>query len=217
MSFSAANLVSHNAAQVQQLCDRALWLRRGQIVACGEPEVVVGEYTSQMRSETQMRRVARPPQLTRSGIELRANENRFGSLEVEITDVRLFPTSEIGSGDSLSLEIDYFSEQSIPSPIFQVSLGCEEGKIYLDLNTEKMGLSLPTVKGKGKTKLEISRLDLAGGQYFLNVGVYEKSWAYAYDYHWQVYPLLIRGELDGSGLLNPPCRWQLETLPIASS
>ena len=106
-------LISHSAEQIGQLCDHALWLRRGQIVAYGEPEVVAGQYTTEMRLETQQRTPVRAPQLTRTGMELRINENRLGSMEVEITDVRLLPVSEINSGDFLGVEIEYLAPQPI--------------------------------------------------------------------------------------------------------
>ncbi|MGB7441928.1 MAG: ABC transporter ATP-binding protein [Coleofasciculaceae cyanobacterium] len=202
-------LISHSPEQVQKLCDQAMWLRQGQIVAYGEPEVVTGQYQSEMRSQTQQRTPNRPPQLTKSGVELRVHDNRFGSLEMEITDVRLLPASEIKSGDSLNIEIDYLSEQPIESPIFNVSISNEEGQICFDKNTTATGKSLPLMQGKGQIKLCLDRLDLVGGKYFVNVGVYEQNWAYAYDYHWQVYPLLIHLTESEKGVISPPLRWEI--------
>ena len=100
-------LISHSAEQVQQLCDRALWLRQGQMVAYGEPEIVAGQYKSEMHAETLRRTPIRPPQLARSGIELQVNQNRFGSQEIEITDVELRPGTEIKSGDPLEIVVRY--------------------------------------------------------------------------------------------------------------
>lgn len=209
-------LISHNAEQIKQLCDEALWLRQGQIVAYGEPEVVAGQYVAEMRSETQRRTPVRPPQRTKTGVELRVNENRFGSLEVEITDVRLLPVSKINSGDSLSVEIEYLSTQPIYAPIFSVSISREDGRICFDTNTATMGLSLPLIKGKGQIKLHLDRLDLGGGRYFVNVGVYEQNWAYAYDYHWQVYPLSISSTVSEKGILCPPRRWEIGGVQVPS-
>lgn len=209
-------LISHSPEQVQKLCDQAMWLRQGQIVAYGEPEVVTGQYTTEMRSQTQQRTPNRPPQLTKSGVELRVHDNRFGSLEMEITDVRLLPSSEIKSGDSLSIEIDYLSDQPIDAPIFNVSISNEDGQICLDKNTAAIERSIPLIRGKGQIKLYLDRLDLVGGKYFVNVGVYEHSWAYAYDYHWQVYPLLIRLTESEKGIVSPPLRWEIGDVQVPS-
>jgi lipopolysaccharide transport system ATP-binding protein len=52
-------------------------------------------------------------------------------------------------------------------------------------------------------------MDLKSGNYFVDVGVYEGNWQYAYDYHWHVYPLAIRSKLKSRGILLPPHRWEL--------
>ncbi|MBE9127584.1 MULTISPECIES: ABC transporter ATP-binding protein [unclassified Coleofasciculus] len=207
-------LISHSSEQIQELCDQALWLRHGQVVAHGEPEVVAGQYVSEMRHQTQQRTPVRPPQLTNSGVELRVNENRFGSLEVEIADVRLLPVSEIKSGDSLCVEIEYLSPQPIDSPIFSVAISREDGQICFDTNTEVMSVSLPLIQGEGQVKLHLERLDLNGGKYFIDVGIYEPTWAYAYDYHWHVYPLEIQSPVNKNGILSPPLRWEISSAQI---
>jgi lipopolysaccharide transport system ATP-binding protein len=209
-------LISHSAKQIQELCDQVLWLRRGQVVAHGEPEVVVGQYISEMRQQTHQRTSIRPPQLTNSDVELRVNENRFGSLEMEITDVRLLPLSQIKSGDSLCVEIEYQLEKPIDAPIFSVTISREDGDICCDTNTEKMGLLLPVIQGKGQIKLHLDRLDLAGGKYFVDVGIYEQTWAYTYDYHWHVYPLEIRSPVSEKGILNPPLRWEIGSTQVSN-
>ncbi|MDZ7959635.1 MAG: ABC transporter ATP-binding protein [Aulosira sp. DedQUE10] len=206
--------ISHSAEQVQQLCDRALWLQQGRIVVDGEPEVVAGQYVAQMRSETQRRTPTRPPQMTKTGNELRVNENRFGSLESEITDVRLVPGSGINSGDSLTVEIYYLSPQFIESPIFSVSISQQDGQVCLDTNTEIMGLNIPGIQGQGKISLHITRLDLAQGKYFVNVGIYKSDWAYAYDYHWHVYSLQVQSSVSKNGIISPPCYWELRGIKM---
>lgn len=203
-------LISHSAEQIQELCDQALWLRQGQVVAYGEPEVVAGQYVSEMRSQTQRCTPQRPAQLARTGVELRVNENRFGSLEAEITDVRLLPTENINSGDFLCVEINYLANQRIERPIFSVGISCEDGQTCLDTNTATTEYSqLPVIHGKGQIKLLLERLDLSSGRYYVNVGVYRQDWAYAYDYHWHIYPLLVGSKVNEKSILCPPLRWEI--------
>lgn len=203
-------LISHNAGQIQKLCDRALWLREGTIMAYGEPEVVAGQYLSEMRSETEKRTPMRPPEVTSTGSELRVNENRFGSLEVEITDVKVLPDEEIDSGDAVTIEIHYSVPKQISAAIFGVKISREDGQNCFDTNTNQMGRLVPLVKGEGKIRLHLDRLDLGNGQYYVNAGVYEKNWAYAYDYHWHVYPLYVRSTVHQKTILCPPYRWEFQ-------
>lgn len=202
-------LISHSVEQVQTLCDRALWLRQGQVAACGEPPVVVGQYVSEMRSQTRQRTPDRPPQRTATGMELRVNENRFGSLEMEITRVHLLPIATLETGDPLCVEIEYEAPQPIPSPIFSVTISQEDGRVCLDTHTAEMGIPTAVIHGRGKLRLQIDRLDLKQGKYFVDVGIYEKEWSYAYDFHWHIYPFVIHSSHTGKGILSPPMHWQM--------
>ncbi|MBD1886989.1 Wzt carbohydrate-binding domain-containing protein [Microcoleus vaginatus] len=203
-------LISHTASQIQKMCDRALWLKSGEIVAYGEPEVVVGQYLSEMRSSTENSTPLRAAEATSSDAPLRGNQNRFGSMEVEITDVKVSPNTEIDSGDAISIEINYSVSQEISAAIFAVTISREDGQSCFETNTNQMGRLLPLVKGKGKIRLQIDRLDLGSGQYYVNAGVYEETLAYAYDYHWQVYPLYVRSTVNQKTILCPPFRWEFE-------
>src|SRR5262249_33676935 len=99
-------LVAHETTLIKQLCDEVLWLRGGRLVSHGPPDVIVGQYVAEMAAETRRRTpTARPVLRTPTGTELRINETRFGSLELEIVSVRLldpegFPVTELDSGNA---------------------------------------------------------------------------------------------------------------------
>ncbi|MEW6421807.1 MAG: Wzt carbohydrate-binding domain-containing protein, partial [Deinococcota bacterium] len=139
---------------------------------------------------------------------------RIGSREVEITEVRLtdsigLAVSEIGSGEPLRVELDYVAHTPLPGVIFGVSLSREDGLICYDLDTASAGVAVPLHAGPGRVVLELGRVDLIGGQYHVNVGVYEQEWSYAYDYHWQAYPLTVRAQLGDKGIVRAPSSWKV--------
>jgi lipopolysaccharide transport system ATP-binding protein len=208
-------LVSHDANSIQQLCDEALWLRQGKLVAYGPADVVAGQYVAEMAVETRRRTpVTQPVLRTPTGAELRGNENRFGSMEMEIVAVRLLDragllVTELNSGDPLRVEIEYLAPEPIRAPIFGVTISREDGLVCYDTSTDPKGLHLPTIHGPGQISFQIERLDLIGEQYYVDVGVYEREWAYAYDYHWHVYPLTIRSTGGEKGIVRPPHRWEV--------
>ncbi|MEM8613039.1 MAG: Wzt carbohydrate-binding domain-containing protein, partial [Cyanobacteria bacterium P01_H01_bin.105] len=147
---------------------------------------------------------------------LRVNENRFGSQEVAITDVRLFPSSHLTSGASLRIEIDYRSPHPVDAAIFCVGITQPDGTACVDVNTLDMKVPVPKIQGSQALSLWCVRLDLNQGKYFVNVGVFKEDWEYAYDYHWHVYPLIIDTQTSSSGLLSPPMRWEFITQPRAN-
>lgn len=209
-------LVSHDADQVQKLCDEVLWLRQGQIVAHGEPEIVVGQYVAEMADQTRRRTPPVSPTLhTSSGTVLQINKNRFGSLEMEITAVRLLnengvAVSEIKSGKPLQVEITYQAPAPINRPIIGVTISREDGFVCFDTHTEAAEIELGDREGSGQILLALERLDLVQGAYFVDVGIYEANWSHAYDYHWHAYPLLVTTGVGEKGVLAPPVRWLLD-------
>ena len=207
-------VVSHDTKLVEKLCDEALWLRQGRLEAQGDPGMVIGRYVAEFFAETHRRTPrSRPVLRTPMGTELRVNENRFGSFEMEIVSVRLLnadglPLTEIDSGDALCVEINFVSPQPIDGAIFWVSIKRNDGFVCSEINTQSGGFRLPTLHGQGCITLYFSRLDLIAGKYDIHVAVYERSWAYAYDFHQQVYLLLVRPTAHEKGVLNPPHHWE---------
>lgn len=208
--------VSHNETQIKQLCDEIVYLRQGELVAHGEPEVLVGQYIADIRQETHQRTPEEyPVLLASSGVELKINKTRFGSLEMQILSVRLlnaagFLIKELSSGEPLQIEIEYIASHPIPSPVFGIIISRQDDLICYDTTTASTGQNIPTIDGQGKITLHIERLDLNTGQYYVNVGIYEASVSYAYDYHWQVYPLFIH-QVNSfeNGILCAPHSWRL--------
>lgn len=154
-------------------------------------------YLNKVQSEKQLS-VCRPPRYTVSGVELQVNKNRWGCFEVEIIDIKLLPKRAICSGDTFSVEIEYRAKNSVYAPIFSVDLSREDGTKYFETNTEILNLSLDSIRGVGKIKLPLESSDLSAGEYFVNVGVYARHWAYIYDYHRHVYPLSIKSKADAN-------------------
>jgi lipopolysaccharide transport system ATP-binding protein len=215
-------LVSHDHSFIRDLCDEAIWLRSGNIVAQGPAPVVVDQYTNETKSDTERRTPRQwPVRRTSSGAELRINVNRIGSMEMEITDVRLQDPDErdvssVRSGDPLRVEIHYECRGPIESPIFEVLITKEDDSSVYHSSTETSGITLPTLDGKGKIAVVFDRLDLVGDQYFVDVGVYRKDWNWAYDYHWHVYPFAVSAGIAAKGVLLPPHRWELHAARATS-
>lgn len=207
--------VTHSLEEVKEHCERALWLRNGEVVAFGNSEVIADQYKEEMLAETRRRSSgASGPKAAPNGVMLLKDVNRFGSREMEIETVRLLDAqerevTELRSGESLTVEVAYHAPVPIDSPIFSVAISDRKHQDCFDTSTEAEGVLLPRLVGRGKIALRLGRLDLNRGEYFVNVGVYPSDWRYTYDYHWHVYPLNITSGTPSSGILSPPRRWEL--------
>lgn len=201
--------VSHWMDQVRELCDRALWLHRGQVIACDSAEAVAASYEQEMHAETLRRTPGFSTPNANDGNELRVGESRFGSLEMEITCVNLRPAGTLVAGTALEVEIRYNAENTMIGPVFGVSISRPDGTVCFDSNTEVSRVALDIAAGTGGLRLIVDRVDLVPGDYFVDVGVFASDWSHAYDYHWHVYRLTVTGGNHHKGILAPPCHWLL--------
>ncbi len=105
-------LVTHDMGLATQLCDKAIWLNKGRVMQVGPADDVVRAFAASMDWETRSRTpVDWHAQLTKDGTELRMLENRFGSMELQVTDVRLLDgfgrrCRSLQAGERLRVEID---------------------------------------------------------------------------------------------------------------
>ena len=132
---------------------------------------------------------------------------------MEITDLQLLrldgrPASSLASGEGLRIELEYQAPQPVEAPIFGVTIAREDGLSVYDTSTASGGPAVARVQGWGKVALVIERLDLGEGAYFVDAGIYQKDWDYAYDYHWHVYRFQIESGRGEKGILRPPHRWE---------
>ncbi len=196
----AVVLISHNVEQIQQLCDQALWLEQGQVRAYGEPNGIANQFADRMAVKNQMQAF------------------RTYSKQVEIRTVRLWdaqgkPLSMIHSGDAMTIELDYVSHHPCDNVIFSCSISDEAGQIYCNTNTEASSLSISLDPGTGQTRLHLARLDLPGGSYHVNVGIFAAEWSIAYDYQWQAYPFQVHWTPNEQTFLYPPRQWEIIPSP----
>jgi lipopolysaccharide transport system ATP-binding protein len=203
-------LASHSLDEIATNCEQVAWLHRGSLRAIGDVDAVIDEYET-ASAETTYERTPVGGQ-TENGLRLR--ENRFGSQEMTIESVEihgLSPTGAIRSGGSLRVDATVLAKDAeIRDPIVVVSLRrAGDQAVVFDLSTRADGFTVGRSVRSAEVTLSIDRLDLPGGDYAIDVGVFEAAWEHAYDYHWQSYPLRVEGAVGGSGLLVPAHQWSL--------
>ena len=206
-------LVSHDTLQVEKFCDAVIWLKNGKVKGYGSPDMITTAYSEEGSNETLRRTPASlTSKYTSQNDHLKLNENRFGSMEVEISAVRLMdtygnPIQSIDSGDALTIEMDYMSHIPAEAPIFGVKILKEDGMVIVEMMLVEGRFDLKVPHQQGVVILDIDRLDLKSGRYFVDVGIFEKNWEYAFDYYYRVYPFQVQSNYHVNGFLAVPHHW----------
>ena len=206
-------LATHALEQVAEECDRAVWLQAGAVRAQGDSAAVIGEYRDAMAAATMERT---PPAQEDDAGELELRRNRFGTQDLTIDSVSLLgpdgsTTSEVATGTSLTVALRISPRNgAVSDPIVGVAIHrVADGVVCYDTSTESDGISLGAVDGDVDVRLRFDRLDLLPGDYVIDAGAYRPDWDYAYDFHWNAYPLRVVGARSEKGVFRPPHDWEV--------
>ncbi len=109
-------LVSHDLGNVRGLCQKVLWLEKGEIRALGPTEEVVAAYLDDVNQRAATDQNARD-----------RTETRGGSGDARYTDVRLFDpsgreTDIFQPGEPIRIQATYRTTRPLERPIFRVAI-----------------------------------------------------------------------------------------------
>lgn len=206
-------LISHDMAQVEQNCDRVLWMERGRIRASGTPREVLAAYRSAMLDASRaLTPVDAAAETTFQGRSLIAGQNRIGSRAVALRSVRFCgpdgaPSDRIATGDGLTVQARIEAERPVAGAHFSITIEDAAGAVVFDTNSQVDSVGLPELRGGEAIELSFERLDLAPGPYQVSVGLWQKDWDHAYDYHRAAYTIEVAAGPQTKGPLAPPRRW----------
>lgn len=190
-------LISQSPEQVEDLCDRALLLKAGKVVAYDIPAVVREAYEIQMGQRQQ------------PADKDKENAGILPSSPLKIGRVKVSPYGHLTSGQALSVEVTYLCTQPVAYPIFNLRLIDYEGDLFFTTNTQFLDTPESLEAGTGKVSLQFDRLDLPHGDYFIEVGIHSPDWNTTYDYQGRRHGLAVRSTTKGKGHINPPFQWKM--------
>jgi hypothetical protein len=225
-------LVTHSLDLVEKFCDRALWLDKGRTLAEGEPKRVVAAYLidvekaeEQQLAKDEAVRVAevqatsrdadlnRPSDVVSSPADMfQATEGRWGSREVEITEVALIskdgtPGHVFQSGEPLEVRVKTRAHQTTTDFVFGIGLFNADGMCCYGTNTNIEELEPASIEGSGELKFRIESLELVEGTYKIDVAVHKLD-GYPYDYHRLLYTFRVKSRTKDVGIYRPAHRWE---------
>src|SRR5438132_4762735 len=238
-------LVTHALNLVERFCDEAIWLDAGVARAHGDPKRVVGAYLTKVEegeetllAATTARAVEaqrpvgasgggaprevkndvtespetpdRPPQNM-----FQAVEGRWGSREIEITDVALLdrdgqPSFVFHSGDPLSIRVKVRASRPADDFVFGIGLFNAEGVCCYGTNTYLEEMNPVRLTGDAEATFAIEGLDLVEGTYKLDVAIHKRD-GFPYDYHRLLYTFRVKSRTHDVGIYRPRHRWEFSS------
>jgi len=202
-------LVSHQLNQIETVCQRVLYLKRGRLVFDGPPDKAISRFMSDggIRS-----RSAGPTQIP-------ANKKKTG--ELDVVGVNLYsdgvdPTDSVIQDRPLSVEIHVCTEKRIVRP--KIEFAFLRGGITLgQANTVSDEAGPEVIEGEGLVSFHWPRCFLSPGHYTIDIYVSDGItaadlcvWRSALEFH----VVLPDGNSLGSGnpgIFKIPGKWSFES------
>lgn len=166
-------LVSHSAAQVQDVCDRAVMLEHGHVVIDGSTEEVLGRLRHSYEVKIEADAVAEA--------ERRGEEVYVPPAEQHISSVELVgpvPDPEhsafgpvLEAGHTLEVRGEISAKPPLIGWGISLSITTVLGGVIMGTDTTMMGQELPVVDGAGTFSVTMPDLALGSGDYFVNVSL----------------------------------------------
>ncbi len=188
--------VSHDLGNVRGLCQRVLWLDRGQIRALGDTEAVVAQYLDDVNA----RAVAE--QRARDRAELRG-----GSGEVRFTGWSLAEAEAgaaiIGPGGSVCVRAEYQAFQRVRRPRFRFSIVSPQHGVVVGTAESPADLDEEWLEtGTGVVECRFDYLPLRPGQYTIQLAIVGADLVGLYDQVTVGPSFVVSAGAGGNGLVG---------------
>jgi len=191
--------VTHAADLVRQICDQAVMLTKGEIMASGDPDEVVREFRLSMLKQDL------------------AYATEQGSKELEIVEASLVREDgssgeRATSGETLTLQIDLEAKRPVEDPVISFALHDENNKFVFGTNTDWKGLRFHPFEGKKRLRFQLRSLPFTGGKFWVTLGVHSRDSSTVYHVQEQRYSFTVEAPEENPGQVFIPIDVDVEDL-----
>jgi len=198
--------VSHNLGAIENICDRVLLLRNGEIFRSGKPRYVISEYEHLL---TNM------PAWSSSGFK----EGGVQSA-AEITSVAFFNSMRrratiFATGEEARAEVELVVHEPIEDALIEVYFYSAFGNLHTHLSTEVEGNKLNLAPGRSVVEFICPEIPLEAASFKIEASIRrrESSFNEHIDYKHAAGVNIIKGK-PVHGVYHTPHTWRLKPLPL---
>ena len=232
-------LVTHSLGMVERFCDEALWLDAGRIKGSGDPKRIVGMYVTDVEKREEHELAAgdararvgadaaivspdepssavlpdNPVETATGEADMfRAAEGRWGSREIEITQVDFVGADgQVGhvfhSGDRVDVRIRLRAPLPIDDFVVGIGLFNADGTCCYGTNTYLEEMAPESIAGDAEVTFTVEALDLVEGTYKADVAIHKVD-GYPYDYHRLLHTFRVKSPVKDVGIYRPRHAWR---------
>lgn len=171
-------IVSHSLEQIEQFCDKSVWIHDGKVVAEGKPDIIHMQYLEFM-GEIRKRNEALLSGMTpvqRAEVANSENNLRWGSGEVKISEVKVFNKKGenqkiFETGEDIRFVIDYKVRDKIEDAVLGVGIYKDDGLNIFGTNTRIEKYKNFDISKDGSYEITLKNAKLLSGKYVVGFSI----------------------------------------------
>ena len=210
--------VSHDTSAIQAICDRAIYLSNGQIVADGNPNGVTGLYLKDLfgAEEPQAESPAAPIHMSES------RQYRYGNKGAEIIDFGILDAedervTQLESGGQYTIFCHVkCNRERIDDLVTGINITTTQGVRLFAVNPKLQRLQTPVLRRGDVLEVKVDvQMWLGLGDYFLTFGAWGVYESIHYDRRVDTLHITVRGDPGlSASLVNLNPEYRMSVLPI---
>ena len=208
-------IVSHSLGQIEQICDRSIWIKDGVIEMEGEPKDVHLHYLDYMNKE-------RMDQAEKDRIreETRAaqarNNKRYGDKRVQFTEVKMLNGNgeeqrTFKTGESITLDLSYSVKEKVTDGVFGFGIFRSDGLWCYGTNTRIDRFDNFDIEEDGHYQVKLDEVMLIPGEYWVDVTI-EWGEGNPVDYYKEAMRFEVVSNVTDVGVLRVPHSWTFDDI-----
>ena len=226
-------IVSHSLGQIEQICDRSIWIHEGVVRADGSPYDVDPEYVRFMAGNSIASSKEKEPEEEKTEAsgeentdgtadkkdesaeaEKTADSNRWGSKEIVMKKVTVLDkdgneTNSFFNTDPVQIKIDYVNKGGIEGTVVGVAIYRDDKVHIYGTNTLIDMSKLIPIKESGTITLDIDKIPVNAGNYIFDLA-FHKPDGFEYDFWRDVFRLEIKNSKAEVGAISLVHTWKTD-------
>lgn len=203
-------IVSHSLSQIEQICERSIWIKDGAIMRDGEPRMVHLEYLSYM-GESQEKRDKIESDIQSNKETKKVINTRWGNGDARIEKIECFGDDgknklSFKSGENIKIKIYYKVYKPIQEAVLGIAVFRNDGVQCYGTNTSIDRLDKVNLNNDGEYIITLNKNKLLTGDYSLDLAI-EAVGGVPIDYYTKALNIKIHSDIQDVGIMRIDHNW----------
>lgn len=215
-------IVSHSLSQIEQICDRTIWLQSGLIQEEGAPRDIHPIYLDYMGEQRQViaeKEAARQKDknsISKSikneeKVEIAKNKNRWGNGNARISKIvmlnsKMEEQNVFATGDNMIIRLEYTIEKEVKDAVFGIGIFRGDGLQCYGTNTRIDKVEEFNLTKSGTLQLDLKNIGLLPAEYVVDIAI-ESEIGVPVDYFKEAATFEVYSNIDDVGVVRIAHKW----------